>query len=272
MSALTEFTVDHLYSNDAISSSLGVGNAGGIRPNLNTDGSVRRLVVMTALPTARNAAENPYHDRVEGEILIYTGKGRRGDQSPDGLNARLTAQPAGRFPIWCFRQEYSRRDKTRGNARWRFLGLLSLLRFYRENQLDAEGRMRSAWVFEFDIGSGVATVPTEGDTLLAEVLLSRPRNDTTEAALPAPEPTTDLAVEQVRARLLALHPRAFEYAVRQAFEATGYEDVVVTRYSQDGGIDVMASFGSGGWPVRRCQIQVQAKRWLHTVGRKDVAE
>ena len=48
--------------------------------------------------------------------------------------------------------------------------------------------------------------------------------------------------------------------------------MAVTRISQDGGIDVVASFGQFGWPVEGWQVQVQAKRWLHTVGRKEVAE
>jgi restriction endonuclease Mrr len=49
-------------------------------------------------------------------------------------------------------------------------------------------------------------------------------------------------------------------------------DVHVTRYSQDGGIDVNAIAGKTMWPLRGLLVQIQAKRWLHTVGRKEVAE
>ncbi|MBC7821024.1 MAG: restriction endonuclease, partial [Planctomycetaceae bacterium] len=49
-------------------------------------------------------------------------------------------------------------------------------------------------------------------------------------------------------------------------------DVEVTRYSQDGGIDVNARPGLSVWPIRHLFVQVQAKRWLHTVGRREVAE
>jgi restriction endonuclease Mrr len=43
-------------------------------------------------------------------------------------------------------------------------------------------------------------------------------------------------------------------------------------YSQDGGIDVNAFAGQLMWPIRDLLVQVQAKRWLHTIGRKEVAE
>ena len=44
------------------------------------------------------------------------------------------------------------------------------------------------------------------------------------------------------------------------------------KYSQDGGIDVNARPGQRSWPISHLLVQLQAKRWLHTVGRKEVAE
>lgn len=275
---ITEFQLGHLYSNEVISQSLGVGNAGGIRPNVSTDGSIRRLVLLTSLPTAKIAAENPYHDRVEGDILIYTGKGLRGDQEPGGLNKRLVEQLKAHFPVWCFQQLFSRRDKRAGQNRWKFLGLLSLIRYHRENQIDVDGDLRSVWLFEFWIANEPTSVSSDQDAELAEELFARSLNDRSrdlsevvveESAQAA---VNELSLEQVRSRLLTLHPRDFEFIVKRAFDATGYKDVAVTRYSQDGGIDVIASFGEFGWPVEGWQIQAQAKRWLHTVGRKEVAE
>jgi hypothetical protein len=38
------------------------------RSSLTTDGLVRRFVVMTAVPEARVDADNPYDDRVEGDV------------------------------------------------------------------------------------------------------------------------------------------------------------------------------------------------------------
>ena len=276
--APNEFLIDQFYSNEAISTSLSVGNAGGIRPNLNKDGSIHRLVLLTALPMAKVAAENPYHDRVEGNILIYTGKGLRGDQEPGGLNRRLVEQMHERFPVWCFQQGFSRRDKKAGKDRWKFLGLLTLIRFHRESQLDVDGKFRSVWLFEFDIAGEPKKINTDADAAIAISLFNRVtenlNNDPYEQVVTDVESDsiTDIALEKLRSWLLAQHPREFELIVQRAFEAAGYKDVAVTRYTQDGGIDILASFGQIGWPARSWQIQVQAKRWLHTVGRKEVAE
>lgn len=267
------FRVGELYSNDAISSHLGVGNAGGVRPNLNADGSVRRLVLLTALPTARVAAENPYHDRVEGDVLVYTGKGLRGDQQPGGLNRRLTEQLDRPFPVWCFQQQFSRRKAGGGHDRWGFLGLLTLIRYHREQQLDAGGQLRTVWLFEFDIAGDLGAVAVEQDRLLATRPAFGRTNDSSEQAVERIEPQAgDDAVERTRSRLLGVHPAEFEHTVKRALDASGYREVTVTRYSQDGGSDVVASFGASGWPVSSWRVQVQAKRWLHTVGRKEVAE
>lgn len=66
--------------------------------------------------------------------------------------------------------------------------------------------------------------------------------------------------------------RAFEIFIARLLKASGFASVEVTRFSQDGGIDVNARPGSNLWPIQSLLVQVQAKRWLHTVGRKDVAE
>ena len=155
---------------------------------------------------------------------------------------------------------------------------MTLIRFHRENQLDADGKFRSVWLFEFDIGSEPASVSTENDAVAAETLFVRAMatrcSEPSERLLAGvdSDSVTDMALERLRGWLLAQHPREFEFIVKSAFDAAGYRDVAVTRYSQDGGIDVVASFGPSGWPVRDWQVQVQAKRWLHTVGRKEVAE
>jgi len=272
-----QFVVGEFYSNDDIIG-LGVGNAGGIRPSTNADGSVNRVVLLTAIPSAKNEAENPYHDRIENDILIYTGKGLRGDQEPTGLNKRLIDQLRTQFPIWCFQQGFNRRSKAAGKNRWKFLGLLSLIRYHRESQLDIAGELRDVWLFEFDIATDMGPVSLDSDAALAPVLFQRSldkrANDPSELVVEGAgtDPDRDSPVERLRSWLLTQHPQQFEFIVKQALEATGYTDVGVTRYSQDGGIDVVASFGEFGWPVRDWLIQVQAKRWLHTVGRREVAE
>jgi hypothetical protein len=102
------------------------------RVKINPSGEVDRMVIFTSVPTARQLVENPYHDRLEGDVLIYTGAGRAGDQSVSGPNSRLIQQQDKQFPIYGFMQMGSRRDPSMGKERWAFLGLLEYLRCYRE--------------------------------------------------------------------------------------------------------------------------------------------
>lgn len=81
-----------------------------------------------------------------------------------------------------------------------------------------------------------------------------------------------LTSTSTKKRLLALEPRRFELFVKDLLVSTGFEQVEVTRFSQDGGIDVNARVGAAVWAIPNLLVQVQAKRWLHTVGRKEVAE
>ena len=94
------FEVDQLYSNQELYASLGVGNAGGVRSKVRSGGTVERLVVLSSVPEARYRNENPYHDRLENDILIYTGAGKTGEQSISGPNARITQQLDHDFPIY----------------------------------------------------------------------------------------------------------------------------------------------------------------------------
>jgi hypothetical protein len=97
---------------------------------------VARAVVMTSLLDTKQAKENPYYDRIEGDVLVYTGAGREGNQSLGGINKRIPQQIALMFPIYCFEIIGNRRDKAIGTKRWRFLGLLEYLRHYPDFQVD----------------------------------------------------------------------------------------------------------------------------------------
>jgi hypothetical protein len=67
--------------------------------------------------------------------------------------------------------------------------------------------------------------------------------------------------EEVRGRLRELlgetHPRAFEELIGELLLATGFEDVVVTRYVGDKGIDLRARLVVGGITNVRTAIQVK---------------
>ena len=120
---LKQFEIDQLYSNEEIFKTLTVSNAGGIRISKNSD-SVEHCVIMTSSPTIRKVDENPYFDRVEGNILTYTAAGKAGDQILSGANKRIPEQLCNDFPIFAFEIVAKRTDKNHGPKRWRFLGLL----------------------------------------------------------------------------------------------------------------------------------------------------
>jgi restriction system protein len=69
-----------------------------------------------------------------------------------------------------------------------------------------------------------------------------------------------------------MEPRNFEFFVKDLLIHCGYSDVCVTKFSADGGVDVNARAGGRIWIFENTLVQVQAKRWLHSVGRKEVAE
>ncbi len=272
-----------MYSNEEIHRSLQVGNAGGVRISMLNRKVARRAVVMTSLPAVHQERENPYHDRIENSVLVYTAAGLEGDQSLGGVNRRLIEQQDNLLPIHAFMRVSSRRDKSTGSRRWQYLGLLEYLRHYPEKQLDSRGKLRDVWVFEFGIHDKPMTVPVDADTVLNSELLKQSSfsAESKEEREIAPN-TSNLelgkenhspeAIESKRGQLLGIDPRDFEHLISELLIHSGFQDVAPTRYSQDGGIDVNAIAGPSLWPLRGTLLQVQAKRWHHTVGRKDVAE
>ena len=282
MSNLDAFTVDQLYSNEEIYRALGVGNAGGIRVKTRAGGATQRIVIMTSLPNARLLAENPYHDRVEGNVLVYTGAGRLGDQAELGPNAKILLQRNNMFPIWGFQLQTSRRDRSLGPKRWKFLGLLQLLRNFVETQSDVTGVMRNACVFEFFVHRKIAepVVDSDAETMATLIRESSELGYDDEAdrevelnESPLVASSSDAsALAIIRTRLLQQDPKRFEFTIGALLCKTGFQEVEVTRFSQDGGIDVNARPGQLMWPMQHLLLQVQAKRWVHTVGRREVAE
>jgi len=163
------------------------------------------------------------------------------------------------------------------------LGLLELLRHFQEKQVDTSGQARDAFVFEFYIHNKSRKVKSANDLKMsAELLMASTaskniQDDREIADSPLVQPLKIAALpptesERIRRRLLQLPPQHFEHVIKNALEHTGFKGVSVTRYSQDGGIDVNAHAGENIWPLKGLLVQVQAKRWLHSVGRREVAE
>jgi hypothetical protein len=123
------FKVGDTYTNDQIRLSLDLENLGGIRPSLDSSRNVRHVAIMTAASeAARIPVDNPYQDRIEGNVLLYTAQGRHGDQTLSGRNKRLIEQYSAPIPFFGF--------ANTGRQTYRFLGMLELLRHYQESQAD----------------------------------------------------------------------------------------------------------------------------------------
>ena len=277
--AIEKLTVGQLYSNEEIFRSLGVANAGGIRLSIG-DKTVIRAVIMTSDQSFHRSWENPYHDRLEGAVLTYTAAGKFGQQTLAGANSRLIEQKTLNFPMHGFGLVASRRDRTVGAKRWKYLGMLEYLRHYPDTQLDADGKVRAVWLFEFKIHDECKVLPLATEQAVAGEILAASRlqaDDTSDddeiiRETSQPQAVEVKRVEEVRSKLLAMEPRRFEVFVKELLIHSGFQEVCVTRFTADGGVDVTGRAGSRNWIFENTLVQVQAKRWLHSVGRKEVAE
>jgi len=76
------------------------------------------------------------------------------------------------------------------------------------------------------------------------------------------------ARKQIHGRLFSMSPKEFEELVGQLLVALGFENVIVTDYSKDGGIDVRGTLVVGD--VIRVNMAVQVKRWKANVPAPEV--
>jgi hypothetical protein len=273
MNEVTSFKVGETYTNDQIRFALSLQNVGGIRPALDSKGNVRHVAIMTAAEdSGRLPSENPYHDRIEGNVLIYTAQGREGDQALTDRNKRLVEQYSAPTPFFGF--------TNIGRQVYRFLGLLELLRHYQETQGDKKGNLRKVWVFEFRIHEKPEVVPIEEALSISASLLAESRRDnplgiSEREVAPLPDDgqeaeATPVERETVRVRLFQFTPYDFEHFVKLVFERTGFVKVSVTRASGDGGIDVNAYVDEKDDFFAGTHIQAQVKRWRHAVGSPEI--
>jgi hypothetical protein len=226
-------------------------------------------VLTTADEAGKMISENPYRDRIEGDIFTYTAQGRQGDQQLRGRNKRLIEQYVIPVPFFGF--------VNVGKQNYRFLGLLELLRHYQETQADTTRSLRKVWLFEFRIHSRPVTVPIDQAKVLTASLLGESRRLTgwTKEETAIEEAVSchgqeDLSnsptLEVVRSRLLSLQPAGFESFLRGVMELSGFKEVRVTGKSGDGGIDLNGFVDESNDFFSGTHVQVQAKRWRHTVG------
>jgi len=274
MNKVTFFKVGDTYTNDEIRFSLDLENLGGIRPALDSSGNVRHVAVMTAAEdSGRLLTENPYRDKIEGDILVYTAQGREGDQALAGRNKRLVEQYSVPTPFFGF--------ANIGRQTYRFLGLLELLRHYQENQADKRGAIRRVWLFEFRIHEQPDIVPIEGAAAISASILAQTRRDGSSViserevtpipdATEGPTATAPERLEEIRVRLLQFTPYDFEHFIRLMLERSGFVRVSVTRASGDGGIDLNAYVDEKNEFFAGTHVQAQVKRWRHAVGSPEI--
>jgi len=274
MNAIQEFIVGQKYTNDQIRYSLNLENLGGIRPSVGSNSMLRHLALMTTFETARKRKqENPYEDRIEGDILTYTATGKQGDQKLDGKNKRLLEQYSIPVPFYGFANE--------GRQVYHFLGLMELLRHYSEAQLDRSGCLRTVWIFEFRIHRQPVVVPIESATSISAHLIEESRgrvpietNDQAVVVASPPERATErvrfIEAEQVRSFLLAVNPYRFEHLLKDLISLRGFRNVVVTKSSGDGGIDLSGYVSPEDDFFADTFVQFQAKRWRHSVGSVEI--
>jgi hypothetical protein len=218
------------------------------------------------------SAENPYHDRIEGNILIYTAQGREGDQALTGRNKRLIEQYTVPTPFFGF--------ANIGRQTYRFLGLLELLRHYQESQTDTKGTLRKVWLFEFRIHDQPDVIPLDNAQSISASLLDESRRNSPlggseREVVPLPQVgqevvETPVEVEAVRARFFQFAPYDFEHFMKLVLERSGFVRVSVTRASGDGGIDLEAYVDEKNEFFSGTHVQAQVKRWRHAVGSPEI--
>ena len=267
----TTFEVGRHYTNDQIHYALEVSNLGGIRPRLNSQNNLDFIVLITSAEENKRAIRNPYADRIEGNILTYTGAGLKGEQNISGVNKRLLEQIDNPVPILGFMKE--------AVNKYKFVGFLFLLRHYEDYQLDNEGSMRKVWIFEFQIVPEIPAIKVSGfkdlfvpifNKLKDEVIEddTKIENEIDEAKLTA-EIEELKNVEKLKTRLMTVDPYKFEVVVSSLISHVGFSDVKVTKKSGDEGVDVNAVLKN---PVSiNLSYLFQVKRWKHSVGRNEVA-
>ena len=270
---ITEFKVGEKYTNDQIRFALNVENLGGIRPSVDATKKLIHLVIMTTTEQyEKNISENPYHDRIENNILIYTAQGRTGDQEISGRNKRILEQYSVPIPFYGFSNE--------GRQTYTFLGLLELLRHFQEYQIDTKNILRKVWVFEFFIHDEIPIIPIQHAKDLVSSIFRESRKineidrEEREVVLfDTPQEvhdTLNCETEEIRSRLLQISPYRFESLVKEVVESNGFINVTVTSPSQDGGIDVNGYIDDSNYFFSKTHVQFQVKRWRHSVGSVEI--
>ncbi|MGR3176504.1 MAG: restriction endonuclease [Candidatus Anammoxibacter sp.] len=271
MNIVSEFVVGEIYSNDQIRLSLHVETLGGVRPSLDESKRLRHIAIITSSENAKGSKSiNPYHDRIEDDILIYTAAGRIGNQVLSGRNKRIIEQYNDPIPFFGFINQ--------GQQMYEYLGILEVVRHYKEQQVDKLRNLRDVWVFEFLIHRNPSITPIESSREIAAdifdesekkgLITPSEREIIKTSAVDAIAETA--SIEAIRAQLLDLNPYKFEHLIKLVLEKNGFCNVEVTKSSGDGGIDLNSVVGESHDFFAGTFVQLQVKRWRHAVGSVEI--
>ncbi|MEM0096405.1 MAG: YDG/SRA domain-containing protein [Candidatus Bathyarchaeia archaeon] len=141
-----------VFSNREISRMFNVCTRRGIRYSGNLKTGISHVVLTTVLSkTPEESVENPYNDRFEGEVLLYTGEGKFGDQQMTRGNLALKMQMEKRFPIYVF--------EKKSPGKYIFLGQYNVVSVQTEKQYDVRGVLRNVFIFRLEKVSDLALLP-----------------------------------------------------------------------------------------------------------------
>lgn len=130
-----------ILSNREISRIFDVCAQRGIRYNGSLQKGIRHIVLITVLhKTPEESLRNPYNDRLEDDILLYTGEGRAGNQKMERGNLALKRQMTEGYPIFVF--------EKKSPGKYMFLGQYNVLSVNVEIQPDIKGQSREVFVYK----------------------------------------------------------------------------------------------------------------------------
>jgi len=152
-----------VLGNREISRIFNVSVRRGIRYSGSLKTGIKHVVLTTVLnKTPEEGIANPYHDRFEGECLLYTGEGLYGDQQMKRGNLVLKLQMEKRYPIFVFEK------KTPG--KYMFLGRYNVTSVQMEKQPDINGKIRSVFVYRLERASTSALLPLKNREKYSETV------------------------------------------------------------------------------------------------------
>ncbi|MEM3596575.1 MAG: hypothetical protein QXJ53_00365 [Candidatus Bathyarchaeia archaeon] len=130
-----------ILSNIEISRKFDVCAHRGIRYK----GSIRKGIQYVVLVAAFQKSPedfrlNPYDDKMTGNIILYTGEGRFGNQKMARGNLALKRQVEEKYPLYVF--------EKKSPGRYAFLGRYNVLNVRKDVQVDANGEEREVFIFE----------------------------------------------------------------------------------------------------------------------------